>query len=221
MKCCFINEVQSSGAEVKVTSPLPHKLHKDERQVVGALLKRGISPHFQGAIDRCPSTLRLKQVSHPTSNSSIAQGCQTVPPTKSQVCPCFFASRLWERAHRPHCSWWSSNKTVALLTFVFSPSTKEMQTFSDYHTERLLLWRPSSLSRLSILGPILAPALAGSMAGTCGILSTVTLVLSTCGDTHVDRTCAFCGSLPFSLSRNVNCCHIQVLSYISQTYTGQ
>lgn len=41
------------------------------------------------------------------------------------------------------------------------------------------------------------------MAGTCGILSTGTLVLSTCGDTRVTGFCAFYGPVPFSLAWNV------------------
>lgn len=66
----------------------------------------------QGATDGRFNTLKLQDLNKP---SSLQQLCSTGMSNRSthqnQVCPCVFAARLQQRAHRPHWSWWASNTT--------------------------------------------------------------------------------------------------------------
>lgn len=149
-------------------------------------------------------TLRLK-----------AEVCQTVPPTKNlKIYPCFFASRLQEKSTQTLFQIVTLNIIVVFLISVFSPSTKEIQTFRilrriAYHLAPIT--SDISLSRAFstvVLHPNNSPDihLVGFLTGTCGI-TRIPLVLCFL---HMEiHTCEiilcflWTFTLSFSLSRNV------------------
>lgn len=138
-----------------------------------------------------PKDLRLKkQLQTPMALQLKTGACHNVPPTKaSKSAPASLVP-----AHRPRHSQSPPTMTAAFLTLVFSPPSKQHKCT-----------RISTLNHLGFRTPILGTSLSGDL--TTAVLSlttpetntwwafyawhlwdtenTVSLVLSTCGDTHM------------------------------------